>query len=292
MKSLRPHFRLTRLSPYPTVDSSLLLAPPLPERNFCPVEVFGCTIWRSTPGPSWYPADSLDSGRRLVFPRLCSPSPGWPPSASPPIPPTRKGLYAGMISSLLGDFIPSPWRSITSSIWAHATRSSGALFIGFLVWLGFFAAPNLPQGIYENRPSSSSPSTTATGSSDSSSSASCSPSGARQHREPRRRDRAPDGPDSPDLYNCSMAKEKIATAHAPEAIGPYSQAIRLGNLDLHRRPDRARSRHPAGRPRRHHRTDHPGARKPESHPRVRRQQPRACSQDHRLSQGHERLRRR
>lgn len=27
-----------------------------------------------------------------------------------------------------------------------------------------------------------------------------------------------------------MAKEKIATAHAPEAIGPYSQAIRAGNL--------------------------------------------------------------
>jgi 2-iminobutanoate/2-iminopropanoate deaminase len=27
-----------------------------------------------------------------------------------------------------------------------------------------------------------------------------------------------------------MPKEKIATAHAPEAIGPYSQAIRLGNL--------------------------------------------------------------
>jgi 2-iminobutanoate/2-iminopropanoate deaminase len=27
-----------------------------------------------------------------------------------------------------------------------------------------------------------------------------------------------------------MAKEKIATAHAPAAIGPYSQAIRLGNI--------------------------------------------------------------
>ena len=27
-----------------------------------------------------------------------------------------------------------------------------------------------------------------------------------------------------------MSKERIATAHAPEAIGPYSQAIRLGNL--------------------------------------------------------------
>jgi 2-iminobutanoate/2-iminopropanoate deaminase len=27
-----------------------------------------------------------------------------------------------------------------------------------------------------------------------------------------------------------MAKERIATAQAPEAIGPYSQAIKLGNL--------------------------------------------------------------
>ncbi|HET6207529.1 MAG TPA: RidA family protein [Terracidiphilus sp.] len=27
-----------------------------------------------------------------------------------------------------------------------------------------------------------------------------------------------------------MSKEKIATVHAPAAIGPYSQAIRLGNL--------------------------------------------------------------
>ena len=27
-----------------------------------------------------------------------------------------------------------------------------------------------------------------------------------------------------------MPKERIATAHAPAAIGPYSQAIRLGNL--------------------------------------------------------------
>ena len=33
-----------------------------------------------------------------------------------------------------------------------------------------------------------------------------------------------------DGYNSSMAKEKVATAHAPEAIGPYSQAIRVGNL--------------------------------------------------------------
>ena len=46
----------------------------------------------------------------------------------------------------------------------------GAL-IGFIVWIGFFAAPNLPQGIYEIVPSSCSPSTTATGWSDCRSSA-------------------------------------------------------------------------------------------------------------------------
>jgi len=31
-------------------------------------------------------------------------------------------------------------------------------------------------------------------------------------------------------YNSAMPKERIATAHAPEAIGPYSQAIKVGNL--------------------------------------------------------------
>jgi hypothetical protein len=35
---------------------------------------------------------------------------------------------------------------------AHAGSIHGGIFVGFIVWLGFFAAPNLPQGIYENRP--------------------------------------------------------------------------------------------------------------------------------------------
>ena len=35
---------------------------------------------------------------------------------------------------------------------------------------------------------------------------------------------------APALYNRAMSKEVIATAKAPAAIGPYSQAVRVGNL--------------------------------------------------------------
>jgi hypothetical protein len=63
----------------------------------------------------------------------------------------KNSLLAGMISSLICDLV-------LSFILAHfvvwtgtATFGWGAL-IGFLCWVGFFAAPNLPQGIYENRP--------------------------------------------------------------------------------------------------------------------------------------------
>jgi hypothetical protein len=63
----------------------------------------------------------------------------------------KKGLAAGMISSLIGDLILSfvLWHFVT---WAGATTWAGGAFIGFLCWLGFFAAPNFPQGIYERRP--------------------------------------------------------------------------------------------------------------------------------------------
>ena len=68
-----------------------------------------------------------------------------------PDPAKKKGLFAGMIASLLGDFILA--LALDHVIrWAHATTIHWGAFIGFLVWLGFFAAPNLPQGIYENRP--------------------------------------------------------------------------------------------------------------------------------------------
>jgi hypothetical protein len=66
---------------------------------------------------------------------------------------TKKGngMIVGMVSSLVLDIV-------LSLVLAHVVYWSGAdsygwgAFIGFLVWLGFFAAPNLPQGIYEGRP--------------------------------------------------------------------------------------------------------------------------------------------
>lgn len=68
-----------------------------------------------------------------------------------PDPAKKKGLVPGMIASLLGDFILA--LALDHVIrWAHATTIHWGAFIGFLVWLGFFAAPNLPQGIYESRP--------------------------------------------------------------------------------------------------------------------------------------------
>ena len=60
-------------------------------------------------------------------------------------------LAVGMVASFIGDLI-------LSLILAHVVFWSGAdsfgkgAFIGFIVWLGFFAAPNFPQGIYEGRP--------------------------------------------------------------------------------------------------------------------------------------------
>lgn len=65
--------------------------------------------------------------------------------------PNKKSLVPGMIASLVGDFILALALDHVI-LWAHAGTIHWGAFIGFLVWLGFFAAPNLPQGIYENRP--------------------------------------------------------------------------------------------------------------------------------------------
>lgn len=64
-----------------------------------------------------------------------------------------KGMALGMIASLAGDIL-------VSFVLLHFIRWSGSadwqhgVFIGFICWLGFFAATQLPQGIYEKRPSS------------------------------------------------------------------------------------------------------------------------------------------
>jgi hypothetical protein len=63
----------------------------------------------------------------------------------------KKGLALGMVSSFLGDILLALvlWHMVG---WSHSDSFGMGAFIGFLCWLGFFAAPNLPQGIYENRP--------------------------------------------------------------------------------------------------------------------------------------------
>jgi hypothetical protein len=68
-----------------------------------------------------------------------------------PDPSNKKSLLAGMIASFVGDFILA--LALAHIIgWAHANSVHWGAFIGFLVWLGFFVAPNYPQGIYERRP--------------------------------------------------------------------------------------------------------------------------------------------
>ncbi len=68
-----------------------------------------------------------------------------------PNPSKKKGLLAGMISSFVGDFILAFVLAHFVG-WSHASVFGAGMFIGFLVWLGFFVAPNFPQGLYEKRP--------------------------------------------------------------------------------------------------------------------------------------------
>jgi hypothetical protein len=63
----------------------------------------------------------------------------------------KKSLVPGMIASFIGDFILSFVLGHMIG-WAGATTLGWGVFVGVLVWLGFFVAPALPQGIYENRP--------------------------------------------------------------------------------------------------------------------------------------------
>jgi len=63
----------------------------------------------------------------------------------------RAALYVGMIASLIGDLILS-FMLAHFIVWSHTVTWGRGALIGFIVWIGFFAAPNLPQGIYENRP--------------------------------------------------------------------------------------------------------------------------------------------
>lgn len=63
----------------------------------------------------------------------------------------KKSLYAGMISSLVGDLILA-FVMMHVIAWSGAHTVAWGAFIGFLCWIGFIAAPAFPQGIYERRP--------------------------------------------------------------------------------------------------------------------------------------------
>jgi hypothetical protein len=68
-----------------------------------------------------------------------------------PDPTKKKGLATAMIASFVGDFILA-FVLDHLILWSNAQRAQGGAFVGFLVWLGFFAAPGFPQGLYERRP--------------------------------------------------------------------------------------------------------------------------------------------
>ena len=63
----------------------------------------------------------------------------------------KKGLAKGMIASLVGDLLVA-FALLHMILWSEASTFAAGAFIGFLAWLGFFAATQLPQGIYEGRP--------------------------------------------------------------------------------------------------------------------------------------------
>jgi hypothetical protein len=62
-----------------------------------------------------------------------------------------QSMVGGMIASLIGDVFMS-LALAHMVLWSGADTFAMGALIGFIAWLGFFAAPNYPQSIYERRP--------------------------------------------------------------------------------------------------------------------------------------------
>lgn len=60
-------------------------------------------------------------------------------------------MIVGMITSFVCDVILA-FILAHIVIWTQASTFGWGALVGFLVWVGFIVAPNLPQGIYEGRP--------------------------------------------------------------------------------------------------------------------------------------------
>ncbi len=63
----------------------------------------------------------------------------------------KSWMYLGMVSSLLCDFVIALALDHLV-VWSSAGTFGWGAMIGFIAWCGFYAAPTLPQGIYEGRP--------------------------------------------------------------------------------------------------------------------------------------------
>jgi len=63
----------------------------------------------------------------------------------------NKTLAAGMIASLLGDLLMA-FILLHFIVWSGADTFGAGAFVGFISWLGFFAATQVAQGIYEGKP--------------------------------------------------------------------------------------------------------------------------------------------
>jgi hypothetical protein len=64
---------------------------------------------------------------------------------------SKKGLATGMIASFLGDLLVA-FALLHVILWSGAVHFAAGAFVAFVCWLGFFAATQFPQGIYERRP--------------------------------------------------------------------------------------------------------------------------------------------
>ena len=64
---------------------------------------------------------------------------------------SKKGLATGMIASFVGDAVVA-FVLLHFVLWSGADSFGMGAFVGFISWLGFFAATQGPQGIYERRP--------------------------------------------------------------------------------------------------------------------------------------------
>ena len=64
---------------------------------------------------------------------------------------SKKGLAMGMVSSFVGDVVVT-FVLLHFVLWSGAGSVGRGAFVGFICWLGFFAAIQFPQGVYESRP--------------------------------------------------------------------------------------------------------------------------------------------